>query len=109
MRPRVYLARGARGLETGNRGSINTEIIERVGASNVVDGGLDAGGLYNASLEQVDSVEPGYHPDRRSGRGGVHSLRSSWSEIEAVRRGRVFLSPHSLTGGSMHRRRSTGW
>lgn len=30
-RPRVYLARGPRGLETGNRGSINTEIIERAG------------------------------------------------------------------------------
>src|SRR5262245_8201049 len=34
-RPRVYLARGTRGLETGNRGSINTEIIERAGAVNV--------------------------------------------------------------------------
>src|SRR5262249_35085385 len=28
QRPRVYLARRANGLETGNRGSINTEIIE---------------------------------------------------------------------------------
>jgi iron complex transport system substrate-binding protein len=32
-RPRVYLARGPDGLETGLRGSINTEIIERVGGS----------------------------------------------------------------------------
>ena len=30
-RPRVYLARGPDGLETGLKGSINTEIIERVG------------------------------------------------------------------------------
>src|SRR5262249_9073169 len=28
QRPRVYLARQANGLQTGNRGSINTEIIE---------------------------------------------------------------------------------
>lgn len=30
-RPRVYLARGPEGLETGMKGSINTEIIERAG------------------------------------------------------------------------------
>ena len=35
QRPRVYLARGPDGLETGLQGSINTEIIERVGAINV--------------------------------------------------------------------------
>ena len=34
-RPRVYLARGPEGLETGTRGSINTEIIERAGGVNV--------------------------------------------------------------------------
>ena len=34
-RPRVYLARGPDGLETGVAGSINTEIIERAGARNV--------------------------------------------------------------------------
>ena len=32
-RPHVYLARGPEGLETGSRGSINTEIIERVGGN----------------------------------------------------------------------------
>lgn len=32
QRPRVYLARGPDGLETGLRGSINSEIIERAGA-----------------------------------------------------------------------------
>ena len=36
-RPRVYLARGPDGLETGLRGSINTEIIERVGGRNVAE------------------------------------------------------------------------
>jgi iron complex transport system substrate-binding protein len=36
-RSKVYLARGPEGLETGVRGSINTEILERVGAINVAD------------------------------------------------------------------------
>jgi iron complex transport system substrate-binding protein len=91
--PRVYLARGGRGLETGNRGSINTEIIERVGAINVVEGGSAAGGLFNASLEQVAAwnpdtivtVEPGVAAHIRSD--------PAWLEIAAVRAHRVFLSP----------------
>ncbi len=37
-RPRVYLARGPEGFETGTRGSINTEIIERAGGVNVAEG-----------------------------------------------------------------------
>ena len=92
-RPRVYLARGSRGLETGNRGSINTEIIERVGAINVVDGGMPQGGLYNVSLEQV----VGWNPDTivTIDPTVAELIRSdpAWSHIEAVRRGRIFLSP----------------
>src|SRR5262249_33312399 len=58
QRPRVYLARQATGLQTGNRGSINTEIIERAGGINVVEGGREAGGLVNLSLEQVIAWNP---------------------------------------------------
>ncbi|MDZ7843174.1 MAG: ABC transporter substrate-binding protein, partial [Gammaproteobacteria bacterium] len=39
QRPRVYLARGPAGLETGLKGSINTEIIERAYGRNVADPG----------------------------------------------------------------------
>src|SRR5437764_336602 len=53
QRRKVYLARGAEGLESGSRGSITTEIIERVGAVNVVEGLRDKGGLVTASAEQV--------------------------------------------------------
>jgi iron complex transport system substrate-binding protein len=92
-RPRVYLARGPRGLETGNRGSINTEIIERAGATNVVDGGVQQGGLYNVSLEQVAV----WNPDTivTVDPSVAEYIRSdpSWSQIEAVRRDRVLLSP----------------
>ena len=53
-RPRVYLARGPAGLETGLRGSINTEIIERVGAVNVASDPSGARrGLAQVPVEQV--------------------------------------------------------
>ena len=49
-RPRVYYARGPRGLETGLGGSINVETIELL-AQNVAGG--TRGGLANVSIEQV--------------------------------------------------------
>ena len=49
-RPRVYYARGPRGLETGLGGSINVETIELL-ARNVAGG--TRGGLANVSIEQV--------------------------------------------------------
>lgn len=92
-RPRVYLARGANGLETGSKGSINTEIIERAGGVNVAAAGLGQGGLYNASLEQVLAWNPDtiITLDKRF----FDTVRSlpGWSEVEAVRRNRIFLSP----------------
>ncbi len=93
-RPRVYLARGARGLETGNRGSINTEIIERAGAINVADGGMSRGGLYNVSLEQVVAWNPDAIVTVDPNVAEHIRADPTWSTIEAVRRGRVFLSPH---------------
>jgi iron complex transport system substrate-binding protein len=62
-RPRVYLARGPEGLETGSRGSINTEIIERVG------------GLNDRGFRQT--VSP----------------KAEWKPVPAVAAGRVLLAP----------------
>ena len=73
-RPRVYLARGNRGLETGNRGSINTEIIERAGATNVVEGGPLLGRTYQCFAGAGGGLEPGHHRDRRTERGGLHPI-----------------------------------
>jgi iron complex transport system substrate-binding protein len=91
--PRVYLARRANGLETGNRGSINTEIIERSGGVNVVDTGRENGGLVNVSLEQILQ----WNPDTiiTTDRNFTDQMKagSAWTNVEAVRRGRVFLSP----------------
>jgi iron complex transport system substrate-binding protein len=92
-RSRVYLARGTRGLETGNRGSINTEIIERVGAINVVEGGAPRGGLYNVSLEQVVAWNPDTIVTVDPAVADYVRTDPSWSQIDAVRKGRVLLSP----------------
>src|SRR5215475_6806506 len=56
-RPRVYLARGPDGLETGVVGSINTEIIERAGGRNVAQAAGQSG-LVRASMEQVIVANP---------------------------------------------------
>ena len=93
QRPRVYLARRADGLETGNRGSINTEIIERAGGINVVDARQERGGLVTVSLEQVLAWNPDtiITPDRNF--AGEAKSSTAWAEVEAVRRGRIFVSP----------------
>src|SRR5258707_3148886 len=57
-RPKVYLARGPEGLETGGRCSINSEIIERVGAVNVAQGQGSSRNTANASLEQIIAWQP---------------------------------------------------
>ena len=91
-RPRVYLARGPNGLETGNRGSINTEIIERVGATNVVDSGT-RGGLVTVSLEQVVAWNPDTIVTVEPAVAAHIRADPAWALIDAVRRDRIFLSP----------------
>lgn len=93
-RPRVYLARGAEGLETGSRGSINTEIIERVGGINVVEGLRQKGGIINTSPEQLIAWAPDtiVTLDRRF-RDTV-AQRPEWKPVPAVALGRVFLAPN---------------
>jgi iron complex transport system substrate-binding protein len=59
QRPRVYYGRGPEGLETGMAGSINTEILEVVGAENVA-AGAGTGSLANVSLEQILDWNPDF-------------------------------------------------
>ena len=92
-RPRVYLARGAEGLETGGRGSINTEIIERIGAVNVVEGLGGRGNTGNASLEQIVAWQPDaiVTLDRRF----FDQVKSKpgWNQLRAVTDNKVYLAP----------------
>jgi iron complex transport system substrate-binding protein len=90
-RPRVYYARGPRGLETGLGGSINVETIEFLGAHNVA--GDRRGGMATVSAEQVlawnpdviVTIEPAF----------AASVRTDpvWAPIKAVQTGRIYLSP----------------
>jgi len=89
-RPRVYYARGPRGLVTGLGGSINVETIELM-ARNVA--GENQGGLANVSIEQVLL----WNPDVivTIDQDFAASVRSdpAWASVTAVREGRVHLSP----------------
>jgi iron complex transport system substrate-binding protein len=90
-RPRVYYARGPRGLETGLGGSINVETIEFLGARNVA--AERQGGLATVSIEQILVWNP--QVIVTIDRDFSFNVRSNpqWADVEAVRTGRVHLSP----------------
>ncbi len=96
-RPRVYLARGPDGLETGVVGSINTEIIERAGGRNVMAAGGHRG-LVRASMEQVIAADPDIIItwDRNFFRKVLGD--PLWAGIKAVRARRVYLAPTAPFG-----------
>jgi iron complex transport system substrate-binding protein len=89
-RPRVYFARGPRGLETGLGGSINVETIEFL-AQNVA--GETRGGLANVSIEQVLLWNPDVIVtiDRDFASNVFND--PAWAPVNAVRNRRVHLSP----------------
>ncbi|MBN9063487.1 MAG: iron ABC transporter substrate-binding protein [Rhizobiales bacterium 65-9] len=96
QRPRVYYARGPRGLETGPGGSSNVETIEYLGARNVA--GDTRGGLASVSVEQavgwnpdvIVAIDPAFAADVRSD--------PAWAGVKAVSAGRVHLSPRAPFG-----------
>jgi iron complex transport system substrate-binding protein len=91
-RPRVYYARGPKGLETSAAGSINTETLEIVGCRNVAEG-VAQSGIAAVSLEQVLAWNPDaiVTIDRRFSATVVHD--PAWRGVRAVRERRVFLAP----------------
>jgi iron complex transport system substrate-binding protein len=93
-RPRVYLARAANGLETGVEGSINTEIIERVGGRNVAVRSGGRAGLAQVSLEQVLTWNPDWIVTLL--REFVTATRRdpAWQAVSAVRNNRVLMAPN---------------
>jgi iron complex transport system substrate-binding protein len=96
-RPRVYLARGPDGLETGVVGSINTEIIERAGGRNVAQAAGQSG-LVRMSMEQVIVADPEIILtwDRNFfDRVGKDPL---WAGIRAVREKKIYLAPTAPFG-----------
>jgi iron complex transport system substrate-binding protein len=96
-RPRVYLARGPDGLETGVVGSINTEIIERAGGRNVAEADAQRG-LVRASMEQVIVADPEIILTWDRNFFDRVSKDPLWAGIRAVREGRVYLAPTAPFG-----------
>jgi iron complex transport system substrate-binding protein len=96
-RPRVYLARGPDGLETGVAGSINSEILERAGGRNVAQAPGQEG-IANVSLEQVLAWDPEVIVTW-DGTAFTHIRGSdAWRSVRAVRDRRVHLSPSEPFG-----------
>ena len=91
VRPRVYYARGPRGLETGLGGSINVETIEFLGARNVAAD--RTGGLAVISLEQVLLWNPDVIITIDAAFAASVRNDPLWASLAAVRDGRVHLSP----------------
>ena len=89
-RPRVYYARGPRGLVTGLGGSINVETIEIL-AQNVA--GANRGGLANVSIEQVLLWNPDVIVTIDQDFAASVRHDPAWASIKAVRDNRVHLSP----------------
>lgn len=90
-RPRVYFARGPRGLETGRGTSINVESLDLMGAVNVA--GESRGGLTNVSVEQVLAWNPDAIVAVDPAFAGSVGSDPAWSALRAVRDGKVHLAP----------------
>jgi len=91
-RPEVYYARGPQGLMTGLAGSINVEMIEFLGAKNVA--GSERGGLANVGFEQVVLWDPAIIVTNDPNFYASVYKQPVWTSVTAVRRKRVYLSPH---------------
>lgn len=89
-RPRVYYARGPRGLETGLGGALNMETIELL-ARNVAGG--TRGGLSAVSIEQVLVWNPDVIVTIDPDFAAAVAHDPAWASVEAVRTGRVHLAP----------------
>jgi len=91
--PRVYLARGADGLETGFAGAINAELLEFTGARNVAEV-PGAGSVGRVSMEQVLGWNPDLIVTQQPGLARQLRAAPAWRGVAAVRGGRVLQVPH---------------
>lgn len=114
--PRVYLARGPEGLETGLKGSINTEVIERAGGINVADAGDGRRNIANVSPEQVLLWNPDVIVtwDRNFFDRVMRRPDPFWLSVKAVKDKRVYLAPTAPFGWidrppSLNRLIGLGW
>lgn len=88
--PRFYLARGAKGLQTGARNSIHTEAIETLGFENVVDI-PNFKGLTDVSPEQLLMWDPEIIITQDENAYQQIMQHPVWKSIQAVKNHQVLL------------------
>jgi iron complex transport system substrate-binding protein len=92
-RPSIYVARGPKGLESAVAGSIGSEVVDLVGARNVVDSEIAPRAIVDLSPEQILAWQPDVvvTTDKR-----FHAaIRTDpvWREVKAVQARRVYFAP----------------
>ena len=92
QRPRVYYARGPKGLETAFSGSLSTEVLDALGARNVA-AGAGPGSLGTVSPEQVLAWDPDVIVTVDPAVQAAFRTDPLWSGVTAVREGRVYRAP----------------
>ena len=92
-RPLVYFARGPRGFETGLKGSINVEIIERIGARNVAAERIGQGSLVSVSPEQLLMWNPDIIITTEPVFAVTAATDDVWKSMKSVRSGRLYVAP----------------
>jgi iron complex transport system substrate-binding protein len=92
-RPLVYYARGPRGLQTGLKGSINVESLERIGARNVAAERMGSGGIVTVSPEQLLAWNPEVVITIESEFFTAARSDNVWKSVKAVRDGRLYVAP----------------
>jgi iron complex transport system substrate-binding protein len=92
-RPSIYVARGPRGLESAVAGSIGSEVVDLLGARNIIARDAGSRAIVDVSAEQILARQPDVIlvTDRRF-RGALVG-DPVWREAEAVRQGHVHFVP----------------
>lgn len=94
-RPRVYYARGPAGLETALSGSINVEVLDLLGVTNVAGERLGRGGLASVSMEQILDWDPEIIVTVDPHFAANAEPDPLWQQVTAVREGQVYSAPRS--------------
>ncbi|EJD6368067.1 ABC transporter substrate-binding protein [Providencia rettgeri] len=85
-----YLARGAKGLETGAKGSIHTEAIEMLGLHNVVDI-PNFHGLTTVSMEQLYQWNPDIIITQYEEAIGFMTTSPLWKGLNAIKNNKLLI------------------
>ena len=89
----VYYARGPRGMQTGLKGSINVESIERIGARNVAGERIGQGSLVTVSPEQLLMWNPEIVITAEAAFAAIAATDDVWKSIKAVRDRHLYVAP----------------